>query len=47
MSYWGFGAGVAELADALDSKSSEATPRAGSTPALGTILTSPALAPFP
>ena len=44
--YWGFGAGVAELADALDSKSSEATPRAGSTPALGTIFNSPTSTDF-
>ena len=29
---------MAELADALDSKSSVVTPRAGSSPAFGTIL---------
>lgn len=32
---------VAELADALDSKSSVVTPRAGSTPAFGTIRNTP------
>ena len=32
-------AAVAELADALDSKSSVVTPRAGSSPAFGTIRT--------
>ena len=31
-------AGVAESADALDSKSSEGNPRAGSSPASGTII---------
>ena len=35
---------VAELGDALDSKSSGATPRAGSIPAFG--ITSPILASF-
>ena len=36
-----FIAGVAELADAHDSKSCEVTPRVGSTPTSGTILLRP------